>query len=83
VISNVSTVFEAAGDNRTAESWGGVYAYLPDATWTQATEGGIIAARSWKTLLNDPHLQAIAFCLQSQILGDGPMPLTLRSETPA
>ncbi len=71
MIISAGTVFEAAGQVRTADSWNGIYAYLPDATWTQATEGGTLTARSWKTLLNDPHLQAIGFCLTSQILGDG------------
>jgi hypothetical protein len=77
MITSLSTVFSAASsDPRTAE-FGGVYAYLPDAVWTQAGEGKVLAARSWRTLLNDPHLQALAFCLQSQILGDG---LWFRSE---
>ena len=36
MITSLSTVFEAAGsDTRTAQ-WGGVWAYLPDATWTVA-----------------------------------------------
>lgn len=72
MIVGLGSVFEAAGgDLRTASNWGGVYARLPDAAWTQRREGRVLAARSWKTLLNDPHLQAIAFCLVSQILGDG------------
>jgi capsid protein len=71
VISTLSSVFDAAAsDTRTAE-WGGVYMYLPDAVWTQSAEGKQLQARSWKTLLNDPHMQAIAGCLVRQILGDG------------
>ncbi len=71
MIAALDTVFEAAGEQRTAASWSGVWAYLPDADWTRAAEGAPLLARSWRTLLNDPHCQALAFTLKSQILGDG------------
>lgn len=71
-VAGCGTVFEAAGvDLRTADSWQGVYAYMPSAVWTQAAEGAILTTRSWKTLLNDSTLQSIAIYLLSQILGDG------------
>jgi hypothetical protein len=71
MIANLGTVFESSGDVRTAQGWGGVWARLPDAAWMVKREGKTLTARNWKTLLNDPHMQAIAFCLMSQILGDG------------
>lgn len=76
MITSFARVFEAADLQRTASDWDNLWMYLPDATWTWTMEGRTLAVRNWKTLLNDPHLQAIAFCLISQILGDG---LWLRS----
>jgi hypothetical protein len=71
MITSISSVFEAAGSDTRTSQWGGVWTYLPDATWTVSKEGKVLAARNWRTLLNDPHLQAVAFCLVAQILGDG------------
>jgi hypothetical protein len=71
MIASFDTLFEAAGEQATATAWSGTWAWLPDSDWTRATEGGPLLARSWRTLLNDPHCQALAFTLKSQILGDG------------
>ena len=64
------TTYEAAEYSRLMSSWG-VYYSEPDPVLDAIREGGTIASRVWRLVLNDPYSTSLMVTVVGEVLGTG------------